>query len=558
MKHQRRYESLQGPSLTLSGLDTVLRHLGHQSLVHHAVSGGLFSVLSFSHSGANQHPAASPNLLPDDNSGSAESSPTSRCHSSASSPESSANTEVDLDAGGDDAPRPSEPDKLSPEISLHFLETPEELIELPAAPGFASKTSSTTILTPEPPDARILHSIPTPPTHPQPGRQREASARIPIHQPTFIKMAARHRLLIHHWVTHLSKKLLLIDEPTNPCRTALLPVALNGYISASEGSQVGSSVLHAICACSAYNIFELSNRQQPSLYASAIQHECLVTAHLRRSIVQHGKRQDPSLGLAIMSCVMIEAVSGSPGRWRTHLTGGMGSILSSSPTKSHLNENHVNMVAMAVLCDIDLPDIREDLFDRCKFSTSSNPFYGMSDSILRSLVQIKNLTSTKGQQFEEDLDAFETWLYLDFPADHPHPYSQPIDAVVVYHMAKAFYYARLVLFQRVVRQRPLNMVQDLVQAGVCELEAIESITSGLAGCGILWPSLVLAAECGTDELQNRMRCWFQCKQQLGLRSITLLHERVKMLWAYRGSAAGLVNVTWHDFETGVEFDVLPV
>jgi hypothetical protein len=255
---------------------------------------------------------------------------------------------------------------------------------------------------------------------------------------------------------------------------------------------------------------------------------------------------------------MIEAVSGSPGRWRTHLAGGLGSILSPSSIESRLNENHVNIVAMAVLCDIDLPDIGEDLLDRCSFSTSSNPFYGMSDSILRSLAQIKYLISTKDQQSEEDLDAFETWLYLDFPADHPHPYSQPTDAVVVYHMAKAFYYARLVLFQRVVRQRPLNMVQDLVQAGVCELEAIESITSGSTGCGILWPSLVLAADCGTRELQNRMRCWFQCKQRLGLRSINFLHERVNMLWGYRASGAESLNVTWHDFEIGVKFDVLPV
>lgn len=558
MKHQRRSVPLQGPSLTLSELDTVLRHLRHQSLVHHPVSGGLFSVLSFKHNNSDQNPVTSPNLLSGDDGNSAESSQTNHRHSSVSSVEISANTEVDLGVGDDEAPQPPGSSGLSPGIFLPFSEAFGEAIELPDALSSASNTPSTPTLRSEPPEVRVSHCAPTPQTCFQPRKPREERDCLLIHQPTAITMAARHRLLIHHWVTHLSKKLLLIDEPTNPCRTALLPVALTGYVSASEGSLVGSSVLHAICACSAYNIFELSGRQQPSLYASAIQHEYLVTTHLRRSIVENDKRQDPSLGLAIMSCVMIEAVSGSPGRWRTHLAGAIGSILCPSPTKSHLNESHVNIVAMAILCDIDLPYISEDLFERCSFDTSSNPFYGMGTSTLRSLVQIKYLGSTKDQQSEDDLDAFETWLYLDFPADYHHLYSKPTDAVVVYHMAKAFYYARLVLFQRGVRQRPLDMVQDLVQAGVCELEAIETMTSRSTACGILWPSLILAADCGTRELQNRMRSWFQCKQRLGLRSINYLHERVNLLWAYRASATELVNVIWHDFEIGLEYDVLPV
>ncbi|KAF3053258.1 hypothetical protein E8E11_006320 [Didymella keratinophila] len=275
--------------------------------------------------------------------------------------------------------------------------------------------------------------------------------------------------------------------------------------------------------------------------------------------------------MAIMACIAVEAVSGTTQRWRTHVSGGLAyltQLQSQGLPEAALSAFRQHMVKMAIMCGFTVPnDLKAFLDDESGASDGLEftfPYYGVSRSFLRAHDRINSyLMSPEGSRTpeqEKELDAFELQLYLDFPGltqqVGPTATASPKSSVVIHHTSTAFYYAGLVFFQRSVRDAPVAAVQDLVELGLQELESIDQVGQGALGCLMLWPVLILGAECGGSALQQRMRDWFQAQRRLGFRNLIVLEDLVATIWRARAvPGANETDADWRRFIAQAHYDV---
>lgn len=384
-------------------------------------------------------------------------------------------------------------------------------------------------------------------------------------------MPSKQKRLIHHWITFTSRKIVLLDEPHNPCRTMMLPMGLKGLVSKAGESNADVAIFHAICSAAAYNLFELSGRTTEQDHVLALHHDSEAIRHLRHNLALADEHQDQSCAMAIMACIAVEAVSGTTQRWRTHVSGGLAylsRLQARGVDEAALSAFRQHMVKMAILCDFAVPeDLKSFLNDDDGSATGLEftfPYYGVSKSTLQAHDRINtlaNATSDSSPPMEEELEAFELQLYLQFPSLPPQVFSSEaskLHAAVVHHTSTAFYYAGLVFFQRSIRRLPVAAVQELVELGVQELENIELTGRGKLGCMMLWPALVLGAECNTVSSQRRMRAWFQSQRKLGFRNLVVLEDLITSLWSARAAADPDIQhqeVDWRDMIAQPRFDV---
>lgn len=382
-------------------------------------------------------------------------------------------------------------------------------------------------------------------------------------------MPSKQKRLIHHWVTFTSRKIVLLDEPHNPCRTMMLPMALKGLVSKAGDSNADVAIFHAICSAAAYNLFELSGRTTEQDHVLALHHDSEAIRHLRHNLARADEHQDQSCAMAIMACIAVEAVSGTTQRWRTHVSGGLAylsRLQARGVDETAVSAFRQHMVKMALLCGFPVPDdLKSFLSDDDGAVTGLEftfPYYGVSKSTLQAHDRISALaaaSSNGAPAMEEELDAFELQLYLQFPGLPPQALNSEaskIHAAVVHHTSTAFYYAGLIFFQRSIRGSPVGAVQDLVELGVQELENIELAGSGELGCMMLWPALVLGAECNTAGSQRRMRAWFHSQRKLGFRNLLVLEDLMTSLWSARADPdARVKEVDWRDMISKPQFDV---
>lgn len=382
-------------------------------------------------------------------------------------------------------------------------------------------------------------------------------------------MPSKQKRLIYHWVTFTSRKIVLLDEPHNPCRTMMLPMALKGLVSKAGDSNADVAIFHAICSAAAYNLFELSGRTTEQDHVLALDHDSEAIRHLRHNLARADEHQDQSCAMAIMACIAVEAVSGTTQRWRTHVSGGMAylsRLQARGVDEVALSAFRQHMVKMAILCDFPVPDDLKCFLNADDGSASglelTFPYYGVSKSTLQAHDRISKLVTESldsPSASEKELDAFELQLYLQFPGLLPQVFSSEasrLQAAVVHHTSTAFYYAGLVFFQRSIRRSSVAAVQELVELGVQELENIEVVGKGKLGCMMLWPALVLGAECSTASSQRRMRAWFQSQRKLGFRNLVVLEDLITSLWSARArpQAQG-EEVDWRDMISQPRFDV---
>lgn len=382
-----------------------------------------------------------------------------------------------------------------------------------------------------------------------------------------LTMPSKQKRLIHHWITFTSSKLVLLDEPQNPCRTLMLPMALKGLVSVAESSNADIAIFHAICASAAYNLYELGGRASEEDHVLALRHDQQAIHYLRHNLAETNPHRAQSVAMAIMACIAVEAISGTTERWRTHVSGGLAylaRLFSQGVDKQLLSPFRHHMVKMAILCDFIVPtDLKSFLDDDTNMAVELEftfPYYGVSRSFLRRQDYINSLIapSNQSKQSAEEADAFELQMYLDFPSIPPPGLactSRETHGLVVHHAAKAFYYAQLVYFQRSLRGSPLSAVQDLVGLGVAELE---SIGRGELGCVMLWPAIVLGSECGTSSNQARVSSWFRSQRRLGFRNLVFLEDLIAAVWKARsGGDAGGHDIGWRDIaaQNPAQFDV---
>lgn len=359
-----------------------------------------------------------------------------------------------------------------------------------------------------------------------------------------LTVPSKQKRLIHHWIVFTSRKLVLLDEPQNPCRTLMLPMALQGLVLASNNSNADVAIFHAICASAAYNLYELGGREQDRVLA--LNHDQEAIINLRHNLAETDAHRAPSVAMAIMACIAVEAISGTTQRWRTHVTGGLAylaRLFSQGVNKELLSAFRHHMVKMAILCDFVVhADLKSFLHEENAMAVDLEftfPYYGVSRSFLRRQDLINTLVASSNQsiQSNEEADVFELQMYLDFPSIPPPGLActkNEIHGLVVHHASKAFYYAQLVYYQRSLRGASLSQVQDLVDLGVAELESIERYAaSGELGCVMLWPALILGSESATSCTQTRVSSWFQSQRRLGFRNLVVLEELIKAVWASR-------------------------
>ncbi|KAK6848841.1 hypothetical protein PG995_012674 [Apiospora arundinis] len=387
--------------------------------------------------------------------------------------------------------------------------------------------------------------------------------------------------LIHHWVTFTSRKLVLLDEPHNPCRTMMLPMALAGLMSRSAESNSNVGIFHALCACAAYNLYELNGRpvdDAENNLSLALAHDQQAIRHLRHNLARADEHRDAAFAMAIMACIAVEAVSGTTRRWRTHVSGGLA-YLARLHSRGDVDEAVLapfrrHMVLMAILCDFSVAedlkgflnvdddmgkaavDGRPDAESRLEFSF---PYYGVSQMFLKMHDQMNALAaadpSILGDEEETNrqLDAFELQFYLGFPS--PSQYqggggNNALHATVIQHVSTSYYYAGLVYFQRSIRRAPVASVQALVELGVAELEAIDRVGKGELGCMMLWPVLVLGAECDDPKVQQRIQAWFRGQKKLGFRNLVVLEDLIAHVWRTRivSTNSSSSSSSIHDFK----------
>jgi hypothetical protein len=409
-------------------------------------------------------------------------------------------------------------------------------------------------------DETIHSRVPTPISH------NGGVTQAPSRHLDVLAMPAKQNRLIHHWITFTSRKIVLIDEPHNPCRTMMLPMALKGLVAHIEASNADVAIFHAICAAAAYNLYELSGRINEEDHVLALHHDDAAVHHLRHNLSRVDAVHDQSFAMAIMACIAVEAVSGTTQRWRTHVSGGLAYLtklqdqgadgVALSPFQQH-------MVKMAILCGFEVPDhLKQFLFDESGASDGLEhtfPYYGVSRRFLRAHDHINGLLARSSPctnlEVGKELDSFELQIYLDFPSlDLRSTQKDPKHASVIQHTSRAFYYAGLVFFKRAVRQAPLDTIQELVELGIQELESLESL--GSLGCIMLWPALVLGAECNTLSLQGRLQRWFHAQCRLGFRNLVTLEELVAKIWfARRNPAAAPEESDWRHVIARAQYDV---
>ena len=339
----------------------------------------------------------------------------------------------------------------------------------------------------------------------------------------------------------------------------MLPMALKGLISGSHESNAGISIFHAVCACSAFNLYELGGGVSEKDRALFVKHDHLAITRLRHNLDRVDDYVDQTFAMAIMAFFAVEAISGTPRRWRAHVSGGLAylnRLYSRGTDREILKAFHQHMVSLAIICGCDVPPDLKTFLDETEGLELSFPYYGASGSFLRAHDQMNSFLASKTVVDSRELDSFELQLYLNFPAavqETPGSAQSASASAIIHHMAKAFYYASLIFFQRCIRQTSIDTVQKLVESGIGELEAIEKLSKGTAGSMVLWPPLILAAECATPELQSRMRGWFRAKHKLGFRNVVVLEELASNLWSQRRSSQS--DVSWQNLIIEERFDV---
>lgn len=401
-----------------------------------------------------------------------------------------------------------------------------------------------------------------------------------------LSMPTRQKHLMQHWTNYLSTKLVLLDGPAHMCKSVMLSRALSGVLTSSNQSNADITIFHAVCAASAFNLFELSNRQAQHHEILALKHERLALMHLRHNLGQQETEpacpQYPALGMAIMACIIVDAVSGSTGHWNTHVSGGI-SYLKHRRLGASSSAFARDMLSLAALSQADVPEELESMFTADEDDETPDPTFGASASFFAALAAANRLLQAKRSHVDADLRhhhrrSLERTLRLALPAPEP-PVLSPTSSSSsspASCMAHAFRTALRLFHLRQLLPLPLapapilddDEVQQLVAAGFAQLEAIDALplphrdtdtaATDVAGgcCPVMWPALVLAAEADGPDLRARVRRWWAAKAGLGFGNVRVLGALVEEVWARR--TAGQPGVTWLDLVGEPGFGVLRV
>ncbi|EXJ87525.1 hypothetical protein A1O3_04485 [Capronia epimyces CBS 606.96] len=381
---------------------------------------------------------------------------------------------------------------------------------------------------------------------------------------------SEQRELIHHWTSFLCWHLVPIDRPDNPFRSVFTPMALAGLTSPSDQSTGSIALFHALCATSAFSRGQLLNGDAQTL-TLAMKHYHLAIMHLRHSLanINDHRQAEDQRGSILATITMFSAmdmITGRSSEWRTHLQGG-ASWLATIEGKVWDRDKSSSMVyqgylAIAALCNINLPSTvnveSEDFLDERNYVLDR--FFGLTRPILKHIVMmnslIKRFSTTKLSIDAEALDELELQLYEQTPDSLDLEGLDPRGQALTRHHAYVFYYASLIYFQRTVRRRPPDELQELVKFAVAHLEDIEDLGGDAIGCTLVWPPFVVACECQSIDLQQRMLAWYMLKRRHGFMNLEKSKDIAMELWQRRSLAPKDVDIQWQDVLKDLKMDIV--
>jgi len=408
------------------------------------------------------------------------------------------------------------------------------------------------------------------------------------------------RQLIHHWTNFVCWHLLPVDQPSNPFRSVFTPMALEGLHTPSSASNGSIALFHALCSASAFSRSQLLDGDSKTLTLAA-KHYHLAIMHLRHSLstltssspalltgaedssplsASATDLQRTSILATITMFSAMDMITGRFSEWRTHLQGGASwlATLNSSVWQHDKSSSMVyqGYLAIAALCNINLPsnlDVEnEDLFLDGRHYMLDR-FFGLTRPILRHIVVmnslIRQISEAAAVGLEQTaataarLDELEAQLYSQTPDTLDLSDLPPTAAALTRNHAYVFYHASLIFFARAVRRlRPESLrVQALVECAVRQLEEIEMLGGDGVGCTLVWPALVVASECLSEELQARILAWYKLKRRHGFMNLEMSKDIARELWRRRKEleAQGLgdiVDIQWQDVLKDLNMDIV--
>ncbi|KIX07717.1 uncharacterized protein Z518_02371 [Rhinocladiella mackenziei CBS 650.93] len=381
---------------------------------------------------------------------------------------------------------------------------------------------------------------------------------------------AEQRELINHWTSFVCRHLVPVDRPDNPFRSVFTPMALAGLTSPSNQSNGKIALFHALCATSAFSRGQLLNGDARIL-TLAMKHYHLAIMHLRHSLanLKDNLEVDVQRGSILATITMFSAmdmITGRPSEWRTHLQGGAswlatieGNVWDRDKSSSMVYQGYL---AIAALCNINLPstvDVESEDFLNEKHYVLDR-FFGLTRPILKHIVMmnslIKCISTTDPSVSPEILDELEMQLYMQTPDDLDLEGLEPLAQALTRHHAYVFYYASLIYFQRTLRRRPPDEMQEMVKLAVAHLEDIEDLGGDMIGCTLVWPPFVVACECQSTDLQERMLSWYMLKRRHGFMNLEISKDIAKELWRRRSLVTTEVDIQWQDVLKDLKMDIV--
>ncbi|KIW88057.1 uncharacterized protein Z519_11167 [Cladophialophora bantiana CBS 173.52] len=430
----------------------------------------------------------------------------------------------------------------------------------------------------------------TPPDTPPLWPSTSSPAPLPliIRHLDLLPRPAEQRALIHHWTDFVCWHLVPVDRPDNPFRSVFTPMALAGLASPSNQSNGQIALFHALCATSAFSRGQLLNGDNRNL-TLAMKHYNLAIMHLRHSLANLRDRDDNNhlgggqevhlqRGSILATITMFSAmdmITGRSSEWRTHLQGG-ASWLSTIEESEWDRDKSSSMVyqgylAIAALCNINLPstiDVESENFLGDARHYVLDRFFGLTRPILKHIVVMNSLikrisnTTASDPPTAETLDDLETQLYSQTPSNLDLTGLPPLAQSLTLHHAYVFYYASLIYFLRTVRRLPPDVlcIQHMVSKAVTHLEDIESLGGDSIGCTLVWPPFIVACECLSGELQEKMLEWYRLKRRHGFMNLELSKDIARELWRRRQLAeeGGKTDadIQWQDVLREMKMDIV--
>lgn len=381
---------------------------------------------------------------------------------------------------------------------------------------------------------------------------------------------AEQRELIHHWTSFVCWHLVPVDRPDNPFRSVFTPMALAGLASPSNQSSGQVALFHALCATSAYSRGQLLNGEANAL-TLATKHYHLAILHLRHSLanIKDSSELDMQRGAILATITMfstMDMITGRASEWRTHLQGGAswlstieGDVWDRDKSSSMVFQGYL---AIAALCNISLPstfDVESESFLDERYYVLDR-FFGLTRPILKHILKmnslIKRISTTDPNPSAEVLDELETQLYMQTPETLDLESLDSLAQAMARHHAFVFYYASLIHFQRTLRRRAPSEVQDMVETAVGHLENIEDLGGDAIGCTLVWPPFIVACECLTEDLQQRMLAWYMVKRRHGFMNLEISKDIAQELWRRRSVVSTDVDIQWQDVLQDLDMDIV--